>query len=144
MRAYLMVLAMSPGMWPREFMPTEALKDPIEKLSCHDRFDRCRTTNLGCIVNSFQATIQNPRATPHRSSCRLSPCLGLFHGLLARAALNPEPSWSCVNRTVTTSFSGHRTTKLRSQMVCRLDVFLRVLLGGTSVLRLLIVHPLRG
>jgi hypothetical protein len=82
MHAYLIILAMSPCMRPREFMPTEALKDPIEKLNCHDRFDPCRTANLDRIVNSFQATIQSPRAALHGSSSRLSRSAGFFHVLL--------------------------------------------------------------
>jgi hypothetical protein len=41
---------MRPGMRPREFMPTEAFKDPIEKLSCHDRFDRVRRIRAALLM----------------------------------------------------------------------------------------------
>jgi len=40
MHAYLIVLAMGPGMRPREFMPTKALQNPVEKLGSHDRCAR--------------------------------------------------------------------------------------------------------
>ena len=80
MHAYLIVLAMGPGMRPREFMSTEALKDPIEKLSCHGPLACGEFALHRCELFSSYHTKSECVPTPQFISSQ--PTAGFSHVLL--------------------------------------------------------------